>query len=119
MRSLSLVALLALTACSYDPDKSDITVTVNNISQAANVNHLDVTLTLADGPHVYHPTFGQQSTTSVDLSLSSGGQTGTFTLKVEQFDRNSTSFGSTTVNGTLTPPTTVIPPVALPPALVP
>ena len=121
MRSLCLVAILALTACSWDPDASDINVTVNNIAQSttANVNHLDVTLTLADGPHVFHPTFGPQSGGTIVLALSSNGQGGTATVKVEQFDRNATSFGSATSPATpLTPPSTNIT-VTLPTPLLP
>jgi hypothetical protein len=115
MRSLCLAAFLALAGCSFDAEKSDISVTVTNISQTQDVNHLDVTLTLPDGStQVFHPTFGPQSTTTVDLSLSSGGQTGAFTLKVDEVPHNKTTVGTMTVIGTL--PVTEIVKVQLPDA---
>jgi hypothetical protein len=112
MRSICLAAFVALAGCSFDPEKSDLTVNVVNISQSAtdNVNHLDVTLTLPDGStHLYHPTFGAQSTPSVVLSLATGGQIGPYTLTVVQANRNQSSpaaGGSKTVAGVLTPPQT-------------
>jgi hypothetical protein len=120
MRSLCLVAVLALTACSWDADPSDLTVTVNGISQSTtdNVNHLVVTVTLPDGPHTYTPTFGPQSTSSVDLSINTNGQSGTYTINVVQMDRSANPKGpptGTTVTGTLTPPSTSALPVNLPP----
>jgi hypothetical protein len=104
MRSLCLFALLAVTACSWDPDKSDITVHVTGISQSTNdnVDHLTVTLTLADGPHTYTPTFGPQSSSSVDLSLSGSGQTGPFTVSVQQSNHNKDTIGvAGTASGSL------------------
>jgi hypothetical protein len=98
-----LAALIGLAGCTFDAEKSDMNFDVENIAQNEAVNHLIVTLTLPDAStHTYQPTFGAQSSTSVILALPSGGQTGAYTLKVEQFDRNATSFGSTTTAGALT-----------------
>lgn len=120
MRSLCLVAVLALTACSWDQDKSDMSFKITGISQSTNdnVDHLIVTLTLADGPHTYTPTFGPQSSTEVDLSLSSNGQAGAYTLSVQQSNHNKDTVGApATVTGTL--PVTGTVTVALTPTAVP
>jgi hypothetical protein len=96
----TLAAFGALSGCSYDAEKSDLTFEITNISQTNLVNHLDVTLTLADGvPHVVHPTFGAQSTPTVELSFSSGGQGGTYTLQVTALDRDQNTFGTATATG--------------------
>jgi hypothetical protein len=107
MRSprIVLAALIGLAGCTFDAEKSDMNFEVTNIdsSTSDSVNHLIVTLTLPDAStHTYQPTFGAVSNPALALALPSGGQTGAYTLKVEQFDRNATSFGSTTTTGVLT-----------------
>ena len=109
-RLLSFAAVVALAGCSYDPDKSDLTITVNGISQSAAdaVNRLDVTITLPDGStQVHHPTFGVQSTTTVVLSINTAGQQGPYTVNVVEFSREQNTpavGGSKTAVGILTPP---------------
>jgi hypothetical protein len=117
-----LAVLIGLAGCTFDAEKSDLNVEVTNIAQNEAVNHLIVTLTLPDAStHTYQPTFGAQSNSSIALSLATGGQTGAYTLKIEQFDRNATSFGVVTIpnatHPTATLPETGTVPAALPDAL--
>jgi hypothetical protein len=102
MRALSLIGVLlaaGLSGCTFDAQKPDIIVNVTGISQdtTQNVDHLEVTVTLADGDHPYRPTFQPQATTSVELSFSSGGQAGTYKVVISEADRNGTLYATKTL----------------------
>jgi hypothetical protein len=105
MRAFCVAALALLAACTFDPEKPDITATVVNISQdtTQNVDHLDVTLTFPDSTtKQFRPSFQPQALTTVDLAFSSGGQAGNFTLTVDEADRNGTVYATKTVPFTVT-----------------
>jgi hypothetical protein len=112
MRAFSLFAVALLAGCTFDAEKPDIDIVVNGISQSQNVDHLDVTLTRPDSSTaVYHPQFAPQATGSVHLSLSSGGQTGSFTVSINEVVHSTadTVANPTPLTATFTVPQTAAP----------
>lgn len=94
MRALIATTLLALSGCSWDPEKPNIKVHVFGIPQVANgaqADHLDVTLTASDSsiqPRVYRPSFQPMTYTELDLDLVAPSPTGTFKVEVVAADRS-------------------------------
>jgi hypothetical protein len=103
MRALSFIAIALLAGCTFDAEKPDFSATVTNISQSTvdEVDHLLVKITFADASSkTYQPTFQPQATTTVDLSFTTG-ETGAYTMVVEQLDHSANCYGAVTVAGTL------------------
>jgi hypothetical protein len=101
MRTLSLLALAALCACSYEAEKPQIFVQVDGIP--AGANRLDVELTDSSGtnPIPYAPSFGPGTTTSLQLALAAPPHPDSFHITVDAYDRQQTKLASGSVDGAL------------------
>jgi hypothetical protein len=108
MRALALMALLALAACSWDPETPTAIIDVDGIPTdlAKGVDHLDVSVTDTSGtPKTYRPSFQPGSIASGSLELSLALPSGPFTISVTAADRNGTTRAAG--SGAGTSPTTV------------
>jgi hypothetical protein len=108
MRALLFITLLALAACSWDPETPTAIIDVDGIPTdvATGVDHLDVSVTDTSGtPKTYRPSFQPGSIASGSLELSLALPVGAFTIQVKAADRNNTV--RATGAGAGTSPTTV------------
>lgn len=87
MRTLPLLLAAALCSCSYEAEKPQVFVQVDQIPQAAN--RLEVNLTDSSGaaPILYSPSFGPGTTSSLQLALNAPLHPGTFHVAIDAFDR--------------------------------
>lgn len=100
MRSLPLLAVAALCACSYQAENPQIFVQVDGIPQGAN--RLEVQLTdSAALTRPYAPTFGQGTLTSLQLALDAPKNPGTFTITADAFDPQQVKIASGSSEGAL------------------
>ena len=99
MRIATLLAAAALSACTYQEEKPDIFIEVDNVP--AGANHLEVILTDSAGAPVknYNPSLGPGAQTSVALALSAPASLGAFTVKVTARDRDTNSLATGSVQG--------------------
>ncbi len=108
MRALLFMALLALAACSWDPETPTAIIDIDGIPTdvAKGVDHLDVSVTDTSGtPKPYRPSFQPGSIASGSLELSLALPPGAFTITVTAADRNGIAHG--TGSGAGISPTTV------------